>query len=82
MTLGLQLHLQRVGVGDPAFECIVQRHFKAGLAQNAVVVVGPVQPGVLGRVAGNAKNAALCRHQPHVHQPGDGIQFGLGIAVQ
>ena len=81
MALGLQLHLQCVGMGDPAFERIVQRHHKSGCAQRCVVRVRPMQPGVLGFIGGDAKNATFGRYQTHVHQAGNGVKLGFGIAV-
>ena len=82
LTLGLQLHLQCVGMGDPAFERIFQRHHKSGSAQRCVVRVRPLQPGVLGFIGGDAKNATFGRYQTHVHQAGNGVQLGFGIALQ
>ena len=82
LALGLQLHLQRVGMGDPVFQRIVQRHHKAGRAQRRIVRVRPLQPGVLGFIGGDAKDAALGRYQSHAHQAGDGVQLCLGIALQ
>ena len=69
-------------MGDPVVQCLVQRDRKARLLEHAVAIVGPVQPDVLGLVAGDAKFATVARSQPQVHQAGNGVQLGLGVALQ
>ena len=44
-ALGLHVHFQRVGVGDPVVQGVVQRHRKSGLFEYAVIVVGPCWAG-------------------------------------
>ena len=82
VALRLHLHAQAVCMGDPAGQRVFQRQHKAGLAQHPIVVLSPVQPVLLRRVAGNAEQAAAVGLQAHVHQAGDGVQLGLGVALQ
>ena len=62
-AMGLHLYRQRVGMGDPVGERCVQRDHKTAIAQHAVIVISPVQPGLLGFSAGNAKLATFGGHE-------------------
>jgi hypothetical protein len=82
ISLGLQRHGQRVGVGNPATQRGIEGDFKTCLAQHPKTVVGPVHPVVLRALTGNAEQPVVGGQQAQVHQALDGSQLGLRIALQ
>ena len=79
--MGLQRHVQPIGVDDPVLQAIVQCHLKAPFFEHGKPIVGPLQPSVLGRVAGNSKPSVLTTRQARIEQAADEIKFHLGIAL-
>ena len=76
------MHLQRVGPGHPALQCVVQCQLESGLAQHGEIVIGPAQPILLRPVRGNGKNTGAGQQQAQGRQPLDGAALGIDIAMQ